>query len=121
MTKTVKMIAANVVRLREFAELSQKEVCAASGLTQGQLSLIENGKTEPTITTLDKLAKALNAPIAEFFRPAGKEMEISMSTMEKIKLIDSLPDDEQKALFKMIDVAVSNKKLKDSLSNLINK
>lgn len=121
MTKTVKMIAANVTRLREFAGLSQKEVSATTGLTQGQLSLIENGKTEPTITTLDKLAKAFNAPIAEFFKPAGEVTEVSLSTLEKIKLVDTLPKEEQKALFKMIDIAVANKQLKDSLSNLISK
>ena len=39
--------------------------------------------------------------------------------MEKISLIDTLGKDEQQGIFKMIDLAVSNKKLKDNLSQLI--
>jgi hypothetical protein len=38
---------------------------------------------------------------------------------EKIKIIDTLDDDEKNALLKLIDMAVSKKKLKDNLSNLI--
>ncbi len=39
--------------------------------------------------------------------------------MEKLALVDRLPKDEQQAIFKMIDLAVSNKKLKDNLQSLI--
>ena len=39
--------------------------------------------------------------------------------MEKLALIDTLGKDEQQAIFKMIDLAVSNKKLKDNLQSLI--
>jgi len=39
--------------------------------------------------------------------------------MEKIFLIDTLGKDEQQAIFKVIDLAISNKKMKDNLSQLI--
>ena len=39
--------------------------------------------------------------------------------MEKIKIIDSLGKEEQQALFKMIDLAIANKRMKDNLQNLI--
>ena len=39
--------------------------------------------------------------------------------MEKIKLIDALGKEEQQALFKMIDLALSNKGMKDNLQHLI--
>jgi hypothetical protein len=39
--------------------------------------------------------------------------------MEKISLVETLGKDEQAAIFKMIDLAVSNKKMKDNLSQLI--
>ena len=38
--------------------------------------------------------------------------------MEKLSLIDTLAKDEQQAIFKLIDLAVSNKKLKDNLTQL---
>jgi hypothetical protein len=39
--------------------------------------------------------------------------------LEKIKIIDTLDIDEKDALLKLIDMAVSKKKLKDNLTNLI--
>ena len=34
--------------------------------------------------------------------------------MEKVSLVDTLGKDEQQAIFKVIDLAVSNKKMKDN-------
>lgn len=42
-----------------------------------------------------------------------------MPLLEKIKLIDTLGKDEQQALFKMIDLAIANKKMKDNLQSLL--
>jgi len=39
--------------------------------------------------------------------------------LDKIKIIDTFDADEKEALLKLIDMAVSKKKLKDNLSNLI--
>jgi len=39
--------------------------------------------------------------------------------MEKVKLLDQIGEDEREALLRIIDMAISNKKLKDNLSNLI--
>ena len=39
--------------------------------------------------------------------------------MEKISLVDALGKEEQQAIFKMIDLAISNKKMKDNLTQLI--
>ena len=38
----------------------------------------------------------------------------------EIKLIDKLGEEEQKALFKMIDLAIANKRMKDNLKSIIN-
>jgi len=39
--------------------------------------------------------------------------------MEKISMVDVLGKDEQQAIFKVIDLAISNKKMKDNLQSLI--
>jgi ERCC4-type nuclease len=39
--------------------------------------------------------------------------------MEKIKLIESLPDEERKTIFTILDAFVGKKKLKDTLSNVL--
>lgn len=44
---------------------------------------------------------------------------LSLPLLEKIKLLDQLGEEERSALLKVIDMAISNKKLKDNLSNLL--
>lgn len=118
MNHTMELISKNIKRFRELKNLSQKEVSAASGIPQGQYSRIENGKVEPSVSSLDKLAKVFEISIGDFFKSNDIE-DVNLPLLEKVKMIDTLGKDEQKALFKMIDLAISNKKMKDSLSNLI--
>ena len=119
MPNTVKLIASNIKRLREFKKLSQKEVSSAPSVPQGQYSRIENAKVEPSVSTLEKLAKVFEVSIAEFFKSVDLNDDINLPLLEKIKLIDSLPPDEQKALFKIIDLALGNKRMKENLQSLI--
>lgn len=119
MVQTVELIAKNIKRLREFKKLSQKEVCADSTIPQGQYSRIENGKVEPSISTLEKLAAVFEVGIAEFFKSDDLEEELNLPLLQKIKMIDTLAKDEQQALLKMIDLALANKRMKDNLKTLI--
>lgn len=57
-------------RLREFRNkrgLSIRALADKSGLNCNTLSLIENGKTSPSVSTLQQLALALHIPVAAFF------------------------------------------------------
>ena len=119
MSKINSMISANIKRLRKLKGFSQKEVCLTVGIPQGQYSVIENGKVVPTIPTLEKLAKVFEVSVSEFFKDDSAEEVANLPLLEKIKLIDQLDKDEQEALLKLIDIAISKKKLKDNLSNLI--
>lgn len=119
MSKTVQLIAKNIKQLRELKNLSQKEICGASGVPQGQYSRIENAKVEPSVSTLEKLAKVFEVGISEFFKSDALTEDVNLPLLEKIKLIDTLGKDEQQALFKMIDLAIANKRMKENLQNLI--
>ena len=44
---------------------------------------------------------------------------MNLPLLEKIKLIDTFGKDEQQALFKMIDLAIANKRMKENMKNLI--
>ena len=120
MTQTVSLIAKNIKHFRDVKNLSQKEICADSGVPQGQYSRIENGKVEPSVSTLEKLAKVFGVSIAEFFNSTDiDDTALNLPLLEKIKLIDNLESEEQQALLKMIDLAISNKRMKDNLQQLI--
>jgi len=53
--------------LRTQRGLSIRALAAKSGLNVNTLSLIENGKTSPSVHTLQQLAGGLDAPVSAFF------------------------------------------------------
>lgn len=55
--------------LREQRGLSQQTLAEASGVSRNTLSLIERGRTSPTVSTLKSLASALSVDISAFFQP----------------------------------------------------
>ena len=115
----VTVVAANLQRLRQLKKLSQKQVALAVGIPQGQYSRIENAKVEPTLTTLAKIAGALDISLAELMRDQpGPEHLPDLPLLEKLHLLDQLDPDERQALIKIIDLAISKKQLKDNLAQL---
>jgi transcriptional regulator with XRE-family HTH domain len=53
--------------LRIMRDLSQRALANLSGLNFNTLSLIENQKSSPNVSTLQQLARALDVPITAFF------------------------------------------------------
>ena len=60
-------VGARLRMLRAGAGLSIRALAEKSGLNVNTLSLIENGKTSPSVSTLQQLAGALGVPVTEFF------------------------------------------------------
>ncbi|MCL4504965.1 MAG: helix-turn-helix domain-containing protein [Chloroflexi bacterium] len=58
-------------QLRAVRELSIRTLAETSGLSANTLSLIENGKTSPSVSTLQRLAGALGVSIAAFFETSA--------------------------------------------------
>lgn len=57
-------------QLRESRAVSMRTLATMSGLSANALSMIERGKTSPSVSTLYRLADALEVPITDFFSPA---------------------------------------------------
>lgn len=53
--------------IRKEKGLSQRELAARAGLTNGTISLIEKNKTSPSVASLKSLLDAIPMSIAEFF------------------------------------------------------
>jgi transcriptional regulator with XRE-family HTH domain len=54
-------------RLRDMFGLSQRELARRAGVTNGTISLIEQGEVSPSIASLKKLLDGFPIPLAEFF------------------------------------------------------
>jgi len=116
-------IAKNIKAIREKKGMSQKELISAVGLGAPMYSRIETGKAEPSLTTLEKIAKALGVQLTEFFIVDSTLEDVNTydaSIMEKVKVIEELNEEEKKLVFAFVDALVGKKKLKDALSGVLN-
>jgi transcriptional regulator with XRE-family HTH domain len=62
--------------LRKGRRISIRALADLSGLSVNTLSLVENGKTSPSVSTLYQLAQSLNVPITAFFEPDCKSQRV---------------------------------------------
>jgi transcriptional regulator with XRE-family HTH domain len=64
-----------IKQAREARRLSQRELADALGRRQASVSDMENGKMEPSASTLVQLAQVLEKPITYFFpKPWGPQV-----------------------------------------------
>lgn len=71
-------IAARLRELRATQRFSLEELANKSGVSRSMISVIERGESSPTAAVLDKLAAALNIPLASFFNaPKAEALSIS--------------------------------------------
>lgn len=63
MSELCAVLIDNLIQLRKAKGWSQKELSAASGLTQSVIARIESKKSVPTIATLYKIVSALDASL----------------------------------------------------------
>ena len=69
-------VASSLRELREARGISMRALATKSGLSANALSMIERGKTSPSVSTLYKLADALGVSITAFFGTESEKKQI---------------------------------------------
>jgi transcriptional regulator with XRE-family HTH domain len=62
------VVGNNVRTLRESRGLSFEDLARRAGMTKSGVWMIEQGKSSPTMTSLEKIARALSTPVSELVR-----------------------------------------------------
>jgi transcriptional regulator with XRE-family HTH domain len=70
-------VGGSLRRLREECNLTIRALAEKSGLAINTLSLIENGKSSPSVSTLQQLAVVLEVPITAFFENEAPQKTIT--------------------------------------------
>jgi transcriptional regulator with XRE-family HTH domain len=115
-------IAEKIKHFRTVKNLSQKELATSIGMDQAQYSRMESGKVEPTVSSLEKIADALDVSVAELFseEQLTNINSYDKNVVERLRLLDELEDVEKTSIFNIIDMAITKKRLTDTLSNALN-
>jgi len=69
-------VGSRLRELRQERNKSMRALAKLSGLSTNALSMIERGRTSPSVSTLYKLAEALEVPVTAFFRTQPSRQEI---------------------------------------------
>ena len=73
--------------LREARKISMRTLATKSGLSANGLSMIERGKTSPSVSTLYKLADAMGVSITAFFGPeTDKKQVVFLKSDERTRM-----------------------------------
>ena len=68
MSKISTKLGQNLKKIRIQKKMSQGDIARTLDVDRGYISNIENGKKNPTLATIDKLAKALNVSVDELLK-----------------------------------------------------
>ena len=109
-------IGENIKRIREQKGLLQKEVATELGLDKSSYSKLEKDMREVKVSELQKLSSLFNMTIDQIVSFEGaipKEITIEdKNSVEQIKLINQLDEDDKKTVFSIIDKMLTNQKFK---------
>ena len=79
------VIGPRIRELRESRNLSQGDIEKRTGLARCYTSRVENGRTVPSIETLEKYARALEIPLYGFFYEGKLPIKPNLRPGEKTK------------------------------------
>jgi len=97
-----------VRRIREGIGLTQEQLAARSGLSSIYIGTIENGKRDPSLSTIYSLAKGLGIPTSGLF---GSLPSLSPAARETALLFDAAPKDLQVALMSLLQAVTRNRRI----------
>jgi transcriptional regulator with XRE-family HTH domain len=65
MSQTPKQMGSRIRRLRKAKDMSQAELAKRAKLTRVYVTRLEAGQQDPSLSTINALAKALGVPVTE--------------------------------------------------------
>lgn len=60
-------VGKHIQELRELKGMTQQELAAKCNFEKSNMSRLESGRVNPTLSTLEKIVKALDISLAELF------------------------------------------------------
>ena len=106
----------NIRKARKVRGLSQRALAEKIDSDTSYINRIETGKLNPSITALTKIADALEQTLDQLVKNSEGEPEVHIrnkSLAERMRLVDSLEEDDRNALIHMIDTMLTKQRMKE--------
>ena len=96
---TKELLGLKVKEFRKQQKLTQEKLAVIIGVDNGYISKLEVGQNFPSISTLEKIAAALNIELYELFQfTKGKDKDFKQ---EIISIYDNLNKEKQYTLYRV--------------------
>lgn len=102
-------VGARLRSLRESQGLSLRALAEKCGLSINAISLIERGENSPTVSSIHRLATALNVPITDFFQEEARQ------TMVFVKRNLGLQTESNGVVMESLGIGLYNQQLEPFL------
>ena len=106
MSEIAIFLGKRIKSLRKEAGMSQEELAFKASISPAHLGQIERALKNPTLDTIDSIAKALEIPLSQLFDGAGNFVVTDTSQYEN-KLnayLTGMSDAQQKDILKVIKI-----------------
>jgi transcriptional regulator with XRE-family HTH domain len=88
-----------VRRRRKALGLTLEQLAERSGLTPNYIGTVENGRRDPSLSTISALARGLGVPTGELI---GGVFDMSSEAIEAARLLDSVAPEVQTAVLQLL-------------------
>lgn len=105
-TQTLKSLGKRIANLRKQKGMNQEDFADVSGKMINTISNIERGLSDPKVTTLMSISKALNISIEELFSETKQEQpaeELSSNISAILQILKKQDDKTLKVIQKQIE------------------
>ena len=99
--ENLKLFGKRIKELRKMKKLTQEQLGEMVGIDYKQIGNIETGTYFTTMTTLEKIAKALNVEIVELFN-FNHNQDKDDIMKEIIELLSRAPEDKLKTTYRAV-------------------
>ena len=86
---------------RESKKMSIYRLALDADISQGHLSDLENGRSQPTIATLKRLLAPLGITLAEFFNEDNEVSILTEKEKELVALYRTMPNDRAEVFIQL--------------------
>ncbi len=108
MSEVQDLLSKNLKAIRKEKGLHQSTVAQRSGVIASTYSRIESCQVSPNLSTLEKLAEAMEVPMEQFFKQNNTAKK---SLLEKLKMIEDMEEYNRSVVEVMIDTVLEKDKL----------
>jgi len=106
----------NIRKARKAKGWSQRVLAEKIDSDTSYINRIETGKLNPSIAALTRIADALERTIDQLVKNGDDEHEVHIrdkTLAERMRLIDSLDEDDRNTLIHMIDTMLTKQRMKE--------